>query len=73
MVMATTIVPNKKKSNREFCTVVKKRVDLMNAKGLIVMNVKYIGNGMERMHYKGALITYKRKRGNCDGNKRISN
>lgn len=71
--MAITVVPNKKKSNREFCTAIKKRVDLMNAKGLIVLNVKYIDNEIKRMPYKGALITYKRKRGNCDGNKRISN
>lgn len=62
MVMAKTVVPNKKKSNREFCTAIKKRVDLMNAKGLIVLNVKYIDNEMERMPYKGALITYKKSR-----------
>lgn len=55
--MAITIIPNYKKTEREFQSYVKHKVNSMNQKKMFVINVKYIkdeGNG-----YKGALISFK--------------
>lgn len=61
--MAVTVIPNCKKSNKDFQKTVKKRVDNMNRKGNIVSTLKYIQDGISG-RYKGVVIRYKIARSN---------